>query len=358
MPKTIALPSHRTAEQGQQRVRPSAVPPQPFTLDQELEVFGNWVSDPIWVPPKNASRAMADTILRETRPFTPHDKQWDAVFRSHRDQFTQVREIDLPRASIRLPKGRFFVEITEQKSFDQITDEIPACVQTRLDEFLAGPGRKRGVKVSYLKPLCVESCDHLILTTRDDLQRAIDKIQDEVFAEYRGIVAIGRTMQAAAAVGDALLAAPKAVINYARKRKQRVLDAYHARLEFQRRKTALRAARTYEKCRTDGCTFDEMLSLTCPLEREAVIRQYCIDQEVSHTTRDQLLSMAGGVPPWFVAFSFGGMMGGGFAAGLIPWVPPMLVCDPAFVAEMPDRPGELLKIGHFDEVDGVTHVEI
>ena len=34
------------------------------------------------------------------------------------------------------------------------------------------------------------------------------------------------------------------------------------------------------------------------------------------------------------------------------------VCDPAFVAEMPDAPGELLKIGHFDEVGGVTHVEI
>lgn len=358
MPKTIDLPSRQPSEQSRQRVRPSAVPRRPFTLDQELEVFGNWVSEPIWVPPKDISPEMAKTILRETRPFTPREKQWQAVFETHRDQFSHVREIDLPRASIRLPKGRFFVEVTEQKDFDKITDEIPACVQTRLDEFLAGPGQQRGVKVSYLKPLCVESCDHLILTTREDLMRAIQKIQDEVFAEYRGIAAIGRTMQAAAKVGDAVLAAPKAVIGFVRKRKQRVLDAYHARLEFERRKTALRAARTYEKCRTDGCTFDEMLALTCPLEREAVVRQYCIDQEVSHTTRDQLMAMASGTPPWFVAFSFGGMMGGGLAAAMIPFVPPILVCDPAFVAEMPDRPGELLKIGHFDEVAGVTHVEI
>ena len=34
--------------------------------------------------------------------------------------------------------------------------------------------------------------------------------------------------------------------------------------------------------------------------------------------------------------------------------PPLVVCDPAFVAEMPDNPGVLLKIGHFDEVGGVT----
>ena len=36
----------------------------------------------------------------------------------------------------------------------------------------------------------------------------------------------------------------------------------------------------------------------------------------------------------------------------------VVVCDPAFVAEIPDRKGVLYKIGHFDEVDGVMHVEI
>ncbi len=38
--------------------------------------------------------------------------------------------------------------------------------------------------------------------------------------------------------------------------------------------------------------------------------------------------------------------------------PPVLMCDPAFVAEMPGSNGVVLKIGHFDEVAGVTHVEI
>ncbi len=36
----------------------------------------------------------------------------------------------------------------------------------------------------------------------------------------------------------------------------------------------------------------------------------------------------------------------------------VMVCDPAFVAEMPGSPGVLLTIGHFDEVGGVTHIEI
>lgn len=34
------------------------------------------------------------------------------------------------------------------------------------------------------------------------------------------------------------------------------------------------------------------------------------------------------------------------------------LCDPVFVVEMPRAKGKLLKIGHFDEVNGVTHVEI
>ena len=38
--------------------------------------------------------------------------------------------------------------------------------------------------------------------------------------------------------------------------------------------------------------------------------------------------------------------------------PSVAACDPAFVAELPGSNGVVLKIGHFDEVDGVTHVEI
>jgi len=36
----------------------------------------------------------------------------------------------------------------------------------------------------------------------------------------------------------------------------------------------------------------------------------------------------------------------------------MSLLDPAFVAEMPRAKGKLMKIGHFDEVDGLMHVEI
>lgn len=39
-------------------------------------------------------------------------------------------------------------------------------------------------------------------------------------------------------------------------------------------------------------------------------------------------------------------------------LPPAMVCDPAFVAELPGSPGVLLKIGYFDDVGGITHVEI
>ena len=38
--------------------------------------------------------------------------------------------------------------------------------------------------------------------------------------------------------------------------------------------------------------------------------------------------------------------------------PPLVVCDPAFVAEMPGTRGVVLKIGHFYDVGGITHVEI
>jgi hypothetical protein len=46
------------------------------------------------------------------------------------------------------------------------------------------------------------------------------------------------------------------------------------------------------------------------------------------------------------------------AAVAINVIPSIVLCDPAFVAEMPGSGGVVLKIGHFDEVNGVTHVEI
>jgi len=360
MPMTIERPltQPRTAR----RVRPSIVDPaiaEPFTLDQELKPFGGWVGDPIWVPPKDASATMAETMLRESRPLTSREKRWAAVVKKHRSDFTQVRELDLFEASIRLPQGKFFVTVTEQKDFDKITDPIPGCVKTRLEEFLSGPGQKRGAKVYYLKPLAVELGDQLILTTREDLTAAITKIQEEVFAAYQRKALYRRPLQALVGAVDLGLAIPRGLVNYVVGRRKKAIDAYHARLEFKRRKLALDAAKAHQKCRTDECSFDEMLGLTSPLERTDVIEQYCVEQELSAAKRAQLLRMAAGTVPWFVTLSLAGLAAAHVVSLTILWcTPPVIVCDPAFVAEMPGSRGVLLKIGHFDEVDGIMHVEI
>lgn len=357
MPTTI----HRPAPQARavRGVSPSVVDPAtaaPFTLEQELEPFGAWVGDAIWVPPKDASETLAETMLRETRPFASKHRRWASAVKKHRGDFTQVREFDLFQASIRLPKGRFFVTVTDEEHFDQITDPIPDCVRTRLEEFLSGPAKKRGAKVYYLKPLCVEIGDELILTTREDLTAAINKVQDEVFAKYRRLAFYRRPLQAMVAAANLGLAVPRGLVNYVVGRKQMAIDALQAHLEFKRRKLALRAANAYCKFRTDGCTFDEMLELTSPLKRTDVIDQYCIEHELSRAKRAQLLRIAAGTVPWFVALSLTVSYISTLAVAVS--TPPIVVCDPAFVAEMPDSRGVVLKIGHFDEVGGITHVEI
>jgi hypothetical protein len=357
MPRTIDrfVPSASAAG----RVFPSIVDPafaEPFTLEQELEPFGAWVGKPVWVPPKDSAETLAESMLRETRPFAGTQKRWEAVEKKHRADFTQVRELDLFQASIRLPKGRFFVTVTEQKDFDKITDPIPACVQTRLDEFLSGPHMERGAKVYYLKPLCVEIGDELVLTTREDLTAAIAKVQDEVFAKYRSLALYRRPWQAAVAAANLALALPRGAVNYVVGRRQKALDAMQARLDFQRRKLALRAAKTYGKCRSGSCTFDDMLELTSPPKRADVIEQYCLEHEVSRAKRTQLLEMAAGSVPWFVSLSLLAYHVASIA--FIVTTPPLVVCDPAFVAELPGSKGVVLKIGHFDEVGGVTHVEL
>ena len=222
------------------------------------------------------------TMLEESRPFTAKQQRWNAVVKKHRGDFTQVREIELFEASIRLPKGRFFVTVTEEANFDKITDPIPACVQTRLDEFMNSPAKKQGAKVYYLKPLCVEMGEQLILTTREDLTAAIASVQDEVFAALPPIGALAppaaARLMAAANLG---LALPRRVVKAAVDRRQKAIDAVQAHYEFERRKLALRTARNYNKCRTDGCTFDDVLELTTPIQRTDAILQYCTEQELS-----------------------------------------------------------------------------
>lgn len=356
MTKTIPRPA--TVRQNSATVRPSVVDPsvaKPFTMDQELEPFGKWVGDPIWVPPKDSSGNLAESMLRGKGWFRSKEERWKAAVAEHRNEFTQVREIDLHRASIRLPKGRFYVSVTEQKDFDKITDTIPSCVQTRLDEFLAGPGKARGVKVYYLKPLCVEAGDELILTTREDLMSAVGKIQDEVFAEYRSRYLLRRAADAMVGAVNASLAVPRGVVSYAVRRRQREIEQYHAHLEFKRRQTALRAAKKHRQFRTDGCTYDEMLALTNPLETADVITQYGVEKNLSRAKQQQLIKMAAGTVPWFVALSLTAW----YVSTLTLTIgTPVMVADPAFVAQMPGSNGVVLKIGHFDEVAGVTHVEI
>lgn len=329
---------------------------KPFSLEQELEPFAAWTSQPIWVPPKDSSTELAESMLKRCGAFQNRDACWSAIAEEHRSSFTQVREVEMVKASIRLPKAKLYVTVTERADFDKIEDPIPACVQTRLNEFLDGPGSQKGVKVYYLKPLCVEVDDELVFTTTESLSQAIADVQDRVFAEYRRLYWQRRPSQWVRSVSDACLALPKAIFEYAERRRQRLISDYEAKLEFTRRKTALRAANLHRKVRTDGCTFNQMLALTNPLEKTDVARQYSIEHELSPAQREALLRTAAGSLPWFAALAY--------AASFLPGIiitltaPPVLVCDPAFVAEMPDNPGTLLKIGHFDEVRGVTHVEI
>ncbi|MEM7473658.1 MAG: hypothetical protein AAF483_01560 [Planctomycetota bacterium] len=360
MPSVIDLPrAANTAPTTQpgRLVSPSRVDPsqQPFTFEQELELFGSWSSEQIWVPPKDSASQLAESMLAKFGCLASKEQCWEATIEEHQENFTQVREIDIHKASIRLPKGKLFVSVLEKERFNEIEDHVPKCVQTRLDEFLNGPGREPGVRVYYLKPLCVEVEDKLIFTERADVLAAIEKIKDEVFADYRRGYMFYRPRRAMLKMLDLSLSLPRYVLKAALERRQKAVDAYQAQLEFKRRKTALRAAKLHRRLRTDGCTFDDMLDLTNELERTDVIEQYAAEKELSNAAKKRLLKTAIGALPWFVALS----ITASYLASLsIPIGAPLVVCDPAFVAEMPGAPGKLLKIGHFDEVAGVTHVEI
>jgi hypothetical protein len=154
---------------------------------------------------------------------------------------------------------------------------------------------------------------------------------------------------------NACLALPRALVKHSVERRQKAIEAMHAHFEFERRKFALKTARTHQKLRTSGCTFDEILDLTNPIKHTEVIEHYCDEEELSDAQREQLLRMAAGAVPWFVALSLTAYYVSAIAITILP---PIAVCDPAFVAEMPGSKGVLLKIGHFDQVGGVMHVEL
>ena len=334
---------------------------QPHTPDQELELFGRWVEKPIWVPPKDSNDDLAKSMLNRFSAFASKDECWKHVTRIHRDKFTQVRAIELPKASIRLPQGRLFVAVTERDRFHEIEEQIPNCVQTRLDEFLAGPGKKRGVKVSYLKPLCVEAGSDLIFTSREELDDAISKIQTEVFAAYRKQYPAHLLRQMAVNSLEAALYIPRSLLSSFLDRKKREIDAYHGKLELERRKRAHRAMRHLNRRSREKCSFDEILSLTDTPDREDVIDHYVQEKAVEtsiamvNMERKLYLLASAATLPWFAAMSLAAYK---LAAVSVATTVSVSVCDPAFVAEMPGAKGRLLKIGHFDEVDGVMHVEI
>lgn len=325
----------------------------PLHLDQQLVPFGRWVGKSVWVPPKDNSAEFAKSLLNQFGPFSSRERCWKTLERKHRSRFTQVREIELPRRSLRLPRGRLFVTVTEQEHFDEIPDPIPSCVKTRLDEFMDGPGKKRGVKVYYLKPLCVEVGTQLVFTTQDELKQAISQIQAEVFSAYRRMYPVHLAKQVGAAVVNTGLAIPRALIKSSIARKRREIETYHGKLEFERRKRAMRATQTYQACRTDGCTFEEILALTDPLQREDVIDHYVSEKNLSQIDRKMFLIASAATLPWFAALSMSI-----YNLAAVSAVTSIAVCDPAFVAQIPGSNGVVLKIGHFDEIDGVMHVEI
>ncbi|MEM9368664.1 MAG: hypothetical protein AAGD07_21950 [Planctomycetota bacterium] len=299
----------------------------------------------------------AETMLRDHHPWVAAPVRWNTVLKQHRDTFTAVREIELAESSIRLPKGRLLVTVTGQKDFDKIPDAIPACVKTRLEEFLAGPGRKPDVKVYYLKPLCIEVNEKLIFTTRDELETAVSQVQNTVFNEHRRLYLRRMPRRAVRQLIRATCIIPTTVGRFVLEKRRRALDSYQAKLEFQRRKTALRAMQTHQRYRTDGCTYEEMLDLTNPLMAHDVIQQFGLEQELSRSRQKQLVQLAAGQMPWFLTLTAGLTAMGVAAASFFVTTPSVAVCDPAFVAQVPGS-NQLLKIGHFDEVAGVVHVEI
>ena len=326
----------------------------PLNLEQELELFCKWKSGPIWVPPKDTSSELARTMLNKCGPFASKEDCWKVVLKEHRSSFTHVRAIELPKSSIRLPKGQIYVSVTDQKNFDKIEEPIPNCVQTRLEEFLAGPRNKRGTKVYYLKPLCIEADSQLIFTSKEEIEAATLQIQEEVFAEYRRLYLRDRLKKGLIGLGNATLALPRWLIKSAFDKKKREIEHYHRRMEFERRKLTMDAMKKRKKFRSDSCSFDDLLALSHTPSRERVIQKYCEQYQKSDLDRQMFLVMSAASLPWFVGMSIAAIN----LVTISMAAAPVGMVDPVFVAEMPNKRGELLKIGHFDEIDGVMHVEI
>ena len=89
-----------------------------------------------------------------------------------------------------------------------------------------------------------------------------------------------------------------------------------------------------------------------PPDRRDVIDHYVSENKLSAIDKKAFLIASAATLPWFITLSLGFYK---MAVASLIAVP---ICDPAFVAEIPGSGGVVLKIGHFDEVDGVMHIEI
>jgi len=149
---------------------------------------------------------------------------------------------------------------------------------------------------------------------------------------------------------------PKSFLKFVFKRKKQEIEAFHSKLEFERRRRALEASRIHNQYRTDkNCSFDDFENLTTCPRREEVIEHYVRENELSRVDREMFKMVSTVSLPWFATLSLAT-----YKLALVSLTESISVslCDPVFVVEMPRAKGKLLKIGHFDEVNGVTHVEI
>ena len=249
-------------------------------------------------------------ILQRHTPWSDKKSMWRRAENEHRSKFTQVREIELSKASIRLPQGRLYVSVLTPNQFDQIEEQIPDCVQTRLNEFMDGPAERLNAKVYYLKPLCVEVDSELIFTTQDELQSAIEEVREEVFQEVRRKYIRRIPRRVAAAIVNGATAVPRSLVRSHLNRRKKKIDDYQAKLEFERRMTAREAMLLHRECRTHGCSYDQMLELTNPLETEDVVNQYAVENELSEKKKDDMLRIAVGSLPWFFRRVAGNDQGG------------------------------------------------
>ena len=87
-----------------------------------------------------------------------------------------------------------------------------------------------------------------------------------------------------------------------------------------------------QKYRQDGCSFDEILSMTTTPDRVDVIDHYVQESAMQNTDRQMFLLASSVALPWFAALSLAAFK---MATVTVATGAAVTVCDPVFVAEMP-----------------------